>query len=163
MPIAESQRDYFAELYVAGIFGDSGWSVYFPKRDVGFDFVASRTVGDSTLLRPVQVKGLYPTATKKDRVVYGYAGTLSAIHPEMVLALPFFSARERGAAPATIAYMPLGQIRPRSRGGYRCVPACLSDGVPRPRPGFLRYFGDVGLAALSDASWGRIVAAELPE
>jgi hypothetical protein len=135
---APSTRDYFAELYVAGIFGDAGWSVYFPKRDVGFDFVISKNIGDSSLLRPVQVKGLYPTKEKKDKTTYGYQGTLTSVHPDMVLALPFFSAVHRGASPECIAYMPLSQIRPRSseRGGYRCVPAKLVSGCPAPRESF---------------------------
>jgi hypothetical protein len=37
MPKPETRRDVFAELYVAGIFGDAGWSVNFPNRDVGLD------------------------------------------------------------------------------------------------------------------------------
>jgi hypothetical protein len=44
------QRDYFAELYVAGLMGDTGWAVYFPKRDVGFDFIAVRNVEGTTLV-----------------------------------------------------------------------------------------------------------------
>lgn len=111
MPRPETQGDYFAELYVAGIFGDAGWSVYFPKRDVGFDFVASKEVEGGVLLRPVQVKGLYPTKLKKDKVTYGYQGELTAVHPAMVLALPFFAAHERGAAPEQVAYMPFSQLR----------------------------------------------------
>ena len=52
MPAPAAQRDYFAELYSAGIFGDSGWSVDFPKRDVGFDFVATKEVDGKVILRP---------------------------------------------------------------------------------------------------------------
>ena len=111
MPAASTQRDYFAELYVAGVFGDAGWAVYFPKRDVGFDFVVSKLLSGSTLLRPVQVKGLYPTAEKTDKTSYGFRGVLSAVHPAMVLALPFFSGRERLASPELIAYMPFSQIK----------------------------------------------------
>jgi len=155
MPLPQSQRDYFAELYVAGIFGDAGWSVYFPKRDVGFDFVVSRTIGAATLLRPVQVKGLYPTAAKGDKVTYGYAGKLTAIHPDMVLALPYFAATERGVAPACIAYMPQSQVRLRTNGDFRCVPAKLGSGRPTPRRDFKQYFGEPGLAALADPLWGK--------
>lgn len=36
-------RDYFAELYVAGMMADRGGAIYFPKRDIGSDFVASKT------------------------------------------------------------------------------------------------------------------------
>lgn len=153
MPRPETQRDYFAELYVAGIFGDAGWSVYFPKRDVGFDFVISKAIAGAVLLRPVQVKGLYPTREKKDKITYGYQGKLTAIHPEMVLVLPFFAATERGAAPEQIAYMPFGQVRKRGRGGYRCVPAKFVAGHATPRESFEAYFGTSGLAALERASW----------
>lgn len=79
MPSPETQRDYFAELYVAGIFGDAGWSVYFPKRDVGFDFVVSKTIREAIVLRPVQVKGFYPTAAKLNKMTYGYQGKLTAV------------------------------------------------------------------------------------
>lgn len=89
MPRPDTQCDYFAEIYVAGIFGDARWSVYFPKRDVGFDFIVSKEIKGSVLLRPVQVKGLYPTKEKKDKLPYGYQGDLTAVHPEMVLAIPF--------------------------------------------------------------------------
>jgi hypothetical protein len=37
-------RDYFAEMYVAGILADKGWNVYFPKRDIGFDFIITKEV-----------------------------------------------------------------------------------------------------------------------
>ena len=155
MPSPITQRDYFSELYVAGIFGDAGWSVYFPKRDVGFDFVASLTVGDTTMLRPVQVKGLYPTAQKGDKKVYGYSGRLTAIHTDMVLALPYFSATERGVAPSCIAYMPHNQIRMRERGGYSCLPAKFISGNPLPRRDFKKFFNESGLAALSEPFWGK--------
>jgi hypothetical protein len=151
----QTQRDYFAELYVAGIFGDAGWSVYFPKRDVGFDFVVSRSVGADNLLRPVQVKGLYPTAEKGDKASYGYSGRLTAVHPDMVLVLPYFAATERGVAPACIAYMPRSEIRERERGGFRCVPGRIKAGIPMPRRDFRPYFNEQGLASLSEVSWGR--------
>lgn len=154
MPRPETQRDYFAELYVAGIFGDAGWSVYFPKRDVGFDFVVSLKVGSDTLLRPVQVKGLYPTTAKGNKDSYGYSGKLTAVHKDMVLVLPYFAATKRGVAPEHIAYMPFSQIRVRSRGGYRCVPASFKAGIPTPRRDFKQYFDNTGLTALSNPSWG---------
>jgi len=161
MPTPQTQRDYFAELYVAGVFGDAGWAVYFPKRDVGFDFVVSKMISGSVLLRPVQVKGLYPTRLKKDKVTYGYQGTLSAVHPEMVLVLPFFAAHERGVAPEHIAYMPFSQLRVRGRGGLRCVPAKFISGHAVPRESFENYFGSMGLAALEQPSWGKAEANQL--
>jgi hypothetical protein len=155
MPRPTTQRDYFAELYVAGIFGDAGWAVYFPKRDVGFDFVVSKEVSGSILLRPVQVKGLYPTSVKKDKPTYGYQGDLSAVHPEMVLVLAFFAAHERGVAPEQIAYMPFAQLRGRARGGLRCVPSKFISGHAIPRESYEGYFGAAGLLSLEQTSWGQ--------
>jgi len=60
-------RDYFAEMYVAGILADAGWNVYFPRRDKGFDFVITKHVGSRTIIRAVQVKGKYPGRTKTDK------------------------------------------------------------------------------------------------
>ena len=151
---APDTRDYFAELYVAGLFGDAGWSVYFPKRDVGFDFIVSKSVNDEVLIRPIQVKGLYPTAAKGDKPSHGYKGKLSAIHQQMVLVLPFFSANERGAAPEQIAFMPISEFKKPSRGGYRCVPARFEAGHAIPRKKFVQYFGDQGLAAIELLTWG---------
>ena len=53
-------RDMFAELYVAGLFADAGWDVYFPKRDRGFDFIATKSVDGTIVVRPVQVKEIRP-------------------------------------------------------------------------------------------------------
>ncbi len=36
LPLTNPKRDLFAELYVVGLFADTGWGVYFPKRDQGF-------------------------------------------------------------------------------------------------------------------------------
>lgn len=151
---APDTRDYFAELYAAGIFGDAGWSVYFPKRDVGFDFIVSKQIGDQVLLRPVQVKGLYPTGAKGDKVSYGYKGALSAVHPDMVLVLAFFAATERGASPEQIAYMPYAEFKKPISGGYRCVPARFEAGHSIPRREFNRYFGEQGLLAVDSSAWG---------
>ena len=108
--------DYFAELYVAGSFANAGWNVYFPHRDEGFDFIVSKTDGHGTLIvRPVQVKGKYPTSTKTNKIVYGYVGRLSQRHPEMVLAMPFFPTVS-APAPTCVAYMPISLIRRHSKG-----------------------------------------------
>jgi hypothetical protein len=157
---APKTRDYFAELYVAGVFGDQGWAVYFPKRDVGFDFMISKEVNGEVIIRPVQVKGRYPTAEKKDQPAYGFSGTLSAVHPEMVLAIPFFSAEGRSSAPSCIAYMPLTQIRGTESRGVRCVPCRFVSGVPQPRQSFAKYFDHAGILALEARSWS--TAAPMP-
>jgi len=82
--------------------GDNGWSVYFPKRDVGFDFIATKTVVSGVLIRPVQVKGLYPSEVKKDKTGYGYIGMLSQLHDDMALVLPYFPTDRAG--PCTCLY-----------------------------------------------------------
>ena len=101
------QPDYFAELYVAGRFAGAGWNVYFPRRDRGLDFIISRPAdAGMQLLRPVQVKGKYPTDDKTDKAVYGYIGGLTELHPDMVLAIPYFTS-ELLATPCCVAYLPL--------------------------------------------------------
>src|SRR4051812_34072215 len=108
MPKSPETRDIFAELYVAGSLADAGWNVYFPTRDIGFDFIVTKTVNTQIAIRPVQVKGKYPTAGKGDVDFYGYGGRVSQLHREMVLAIPFF-ATTRSPAPAHVAYMPFSQ------------------------------------------------------
>ena len=97
-------RDYFEELYVAGILGDAGWSIYFPKRDVGFDFIAVKELRGHVVIRPVQVKGKYPAGSTRNRAVYGYVGQLSLFYPEMMLAVSYFPTDQRGVAPTCVAY-----------------------------------------------------------
>ena len=85
---APQTRDYFAEMYVAGVLADAGWDVYFPRRDKGFDMIVSRPAGASTIVRPVQVKGKYATDEKTDKASYGYVGRVTAFHDDMILAIP---------------------------------------------------------------------------
>jgi hypothetical protein len=156
---APQTRDYFAELYVAGMFGDAGWTVYFPKRDVGFDFIATKAVNGQILLRPVQVKGKYPVKDGKDGNL-GFAGKLSAVHPDMVLVIPYFDAHERGMAPSQVAYMPFSAIRPRTRGGYRAVPAKFQGNRVVQRRQFQHLFGEKGLAAVEGPTWGALSVSD---
>lgn len=142
-----------AEDGVAGLFADAGWNVYFPHRDKGFDYVVMREVGDAVIVRPVQVKGLYPTVEKGDRSAYGYGGRLSLLHPDVVLALVYFPPGATEGTPKHIAYMPHGQIRTRKRGGYACRPARLQGGVVSLRPKFSGYFDSAGLEALLSPTW----------
>lgn len=146
-------RDYFAEMYVAGIMADHGWNVYFPRRDKGFDFIITRPHGDRTLLRPVQVKGKYPEEKKGNATYYGYNGRITAFHHDMVLALPYFLSDVTGVAPVHIAYMPRSRIKASSR-GFSCNPACFRDGEPQPRRDFKKYFDADGLKALESPTWG---------
>ena len=147
-------RDYFAELYVAGLMGDVGWAIYFPKRDVGFDFVATREIDGDVLIRPVQVKGRYPSSTKSNKLAYGYVGKLTQLHPQMLLVIPYFSTDITGAAPALVAYMPRTEIRPQASKGYACQPAAFKNGAAVMRREFAKYFGADGLAAVGKKDWG---------
>ncbi|QWC57545.1 hypothetical protein F7D01_11055 [Erythrobacter sp. 3-20A1M] len=137
------KRDYFAEMYVAGVMADAGWNIYFPHRDMGFDLIGTLARSDGLLIRPVQVKGLYPTEEKTAKNVYGYVGGLSVTHPEMVLALAYFPTIH-SRSPNHIAWMPLQQIRPHIR-GFRCQPAKYDGNNPVPRQNFEHYFDDAGL------------------
>ncbi len=94
---APATRDYFAEMYVAGLLADSGWDIYFPRRDKGFDLIVSRPSANGAIVRPVQVKGKYATDDKIDKAVYGYVGPLTALHKDMVLAMPFFTSSDATA------------------------------------------------------------------
>ena len=143
MPVS----DYFAELFVAGRFADMGWNVYFPHRDHGFDFIASKTVESSCLVRPVQVKGKYPEVGTTGRKLYGYSGSLTQVHPDMVLVIPYFSVTSE--QPVCIAYIPFARIKKKPDGKYRSAPAKLdSHGVPGPRQEDAQYFGLEGLRHL---------------
>lgn len=133
-------RDYFAELYAAGLMGDSGWSIYFPKRDVGFDFIATKLVQGSVLIRSVQVKSLYPGEAKKDRTGYGYVGYLTQLHPAMALILPYFPTNRYGASPHCIAFMPRSEIRNQTSQGFACCPANFSSGKAVARKSFLHMW-----------------------
>ena len=133
---------------------DAGWNVYFPHRDRGMDFVATTTgPGGHELIRPVQVKGKYPTAEKGDKLVYGYIGKLNQIHPDMVLAIPFFGSQRLGPA-LHIAFMPFGQLRTHQR-GWRCEPCSFKSGVPKPRRDYKRFFDELGLAAIERPDWSK--------
>lgn len=144
--------DYFAELYVAGSFATAGWNIYFPHRDKGFDFIVSKSDSrGGQILRPVQVKGKYPTGTKGNKTSYGYVGRLSQHHPEMVLAIPFFPTGF-APAPTCVAYMPVSLVRRHSR-GFRCEPACFRAGSATPRRDYSRFFDDAGLKLLESPGW----------
>lgn len=145
-------QDYFAELYVAGLMANAGWNVYFPHRDKGMDFIATKTGEDGTeIIRAVQVKGKYPTEDKGNKTTYGYVGKLNQIHPEMVLAIPYFAISTPGPA-LFVAYMPFSRIKPHSK-GYRCEPAGFKDGGPVRRRDFQKFFDEEGLQLLEKKEW----------
>ena len=145
MPVTWKQRDYFAEMYVAGVMADAGWNVYFPHRAQGFALIATLATATGTIVRPVQVKGKYPTEGKTDKARYGYVGKLAAFHDDMILAIPLF-AGEDDPAPRHIAWMPRFEIRAMSRERWRCEPARFVTAGPEPRPGLAIYFDAPGLA-----------------
>lgn len=142
-------RDYFAEMYVAGLLADAGWDIYFPRRDKGFDMIVSRPTGDTTIVRPVQVKGKYASDAKTRKARYGYVGRLTAFHDDMILAIPYFTSTS-AAAPCLIAWLPRHAIKAHSK-GWSCEPAQFAGGAPKPRPGFAHFFGEPGLAAIAAA------------
>jgi len=146
-------RDYFAEMYVAGLLADEGWNIYFPRRDKGFDYVVTLETESGVLVRPIQVKGRYPQDGKSDKSTYGYSGKLSLLHPDMALVLVYFPLGASEGTPQHIAYMPRGQVRPRSRRGYRCVPSSLRPGIVTPRRKYVGYFDGPGLLAMRSANW----------
>ena len=155
MNTPNASRDYFAELYVAGILGDAGWSIYFPKRDVGFDFIITKEVDTGVVLRPVQVKGKYPSEGKGDFPTYGFIGQISQLHDEMVLAIPFFPTDRTGVAPSCIAYMPRWQIRKQASRGFACCPARFNNSKAQPRRDFRQYFGTDGIKVMESAIWSQ--------
>ena len=153
MPRPKNQRDEFAEQYVAGIFADAGWSVYFPRKDKGFDFIVSKRTDAGMVVRPVQVKGKFPETQTAVRKKYGYRGKLTAVHPQMVLVIPLFTSLKRLAHPDCIAYMPFGKITEVKRGGYWCGPAKLEHGEVSAKESYQAYFDDAGLRALESQTW----------
>jgi hypothetical protein len=149
--------DYFAEMYVAGRFADVGWNVYFPRRDKGFDFIVTRpTVDRMQLLRPVQVKGKFPTSGKLDKNVYGFIGDLTQLHEDMVLAIPYFPSNANGAVPTCVAYLPYSEISTQRSRGFACQPAKFCDGVAVPRRDYARFFDEAGLKLVEQLDWGKL-------
>lgn len=142
-------HDHLAELHVAGVFADAGWDIYFPRRDRGFDFIVGKRTSDQYVIRPVQVKGKYPTLATKDRETYGIKVELTETHPQMVIAIPFFKA---GSADiACVAFAAASDLKLTSSKGttlHTCLPAKLTNGVPSPRASYVKLFDQDGLAQL---------------
>ena len=145
-------RDYFAEMCVAGKLADQGWYLYFPHRDIGFDMIATKVVDGATVIRPIQVKGKYAKDEKTAKQSYGYIGKLTALHDDMVLAIPFFTSVS-DAAPHFVAYMPRAFIKPHKK-GYACQPAKFTTQGPVKRRDYERYFDNAGIDLLEQAAFG---------
>ena len=145
-------RALFAEMYVAAALADEDWAIYFPRRDVGFDMIATRSTRSGMIIRPIQVKGLYPSPGKTRKDYYGYVGKLSQTHKDMALAIVYFDTEKASPSPKMIAWMPWTSIRKHSR-GYKCQPARFVDGAAEPRRDHRRFFDADGLARMASRVW----------
>lgn len=153
---AASTRERFAEQFVAGMLADHGWNIYFPRWDDGFDFIAVKVIGASAVVRPVQVKGKYPAKLREPQAGYGYLGTLSQTHEDMVLAIPYFTLGAKDHAPPLVAFIPISVLPGRGKERFHCTPASLRDGIPRERPDHAKFFGASGMALMEREDWGRL-------
>jgi hypothetical protein len=137
-----------AESAVAAYLAQHGWHIYYPRRDVGFDFIISKPVDKRLVLRPVQVRSRYPRR-QSDKRYFGHQRTkLSQTHPDMVLAIPFYDGGEV-LRPLFIGFFPWSQIRPNRDGEtYRCLPAKISGGRIGIRRDFRKFFDDAGCALM---------------
>jgi hypothetical protein len=84
----------------------------------------------------------------------GYVGGLTQIHPEMVLAIPFFPIASQ-EVPSCVAYLPWSLIRRHST-GYRCQPAAFKAGVPLPRRDHRPFFDSQGLSLIERHDWSTL-------
>jgi hypothetical protein len=133
-----------SELAVAAYLAQHDWHIYYPRRDVGFDFIVSKLVGGGMLLRPVQVRSRRPRG-QSDRKYFGHQRTkLSQTHPEMVLAMPFYDSGHV-LRPLFIGFFPWSQIHANRDGErYHCLPAKVSGGRISIRRDFRKFFDDAG-------------------
>lgn len=107
------------------------------------------------LVRPVQVKGVYPEAIKGDKKTFGRTMNLTALHPQMVLVMPFFQyAITKSASPTYVGFFPIIRNEDPDDNEYKIQPAKLTNGVISIRKESQRFFGDEGVAAVSELLWG---------
>lgn len=131
-----------AELLVASKFRENGWEIYFPHKDDGFDFVAYNK--DKKIFRPIQVKGKYRESSN-DKVTYGYKGSLSHTHDEMVLAVVFYN---KNSEPLHFAYLKFSDIKFTKKGDAKAEVCCIKDNKIKPRRDFSFLFGLEGMNRL---------------
>ena len=142
-----------AELAIAGLLASVGWNIYSPHRDLGFDFIATKQVGETFVLRPVQVKGCYLQG-RQDSPYYGrHNFELTQTHPEMALVIPFYIPSDGLLRPIFIAFLPWSQIKPMQNGNYRAQPAKIRNGVVEKRPHFTKFFDERGLNLMVRPDW----------
>jgi hypothetical protein len=156
MPSLPKTREQFAEFYVAAQLADADWNIYFPRWDSGFDFMIERTVvrdgNPVALIRPVQVRGKYLTDSKGDTKQYGIQnGKLSRVHPDMIVAMPFFSSSD--CHPIQVAYLPHTRTNPlwdedQRKWVFTCLPARVKGGQVYMRQEYQKFCGVLGLATL---------------
>jgi hypothetical protein len=158
---APGPLDYFAEAYVAGRLAVAGWNVYFPRRDNGLDLIATKMVEGELVIRPVQVKGKYPTEEKTDKPTYGYIGRLTQTHPELVLAIPYFQGGDGSATCCFVAYMPFAMVKRTPKGSFRCEPALFRGGAAVQRRDHAPFFGPGGIKLLERPDWRSLTLATL--
>jgi len=142
----------FAEMYVAAALADEDWAIYFPRRDVGFDMIAVKGTRAGVVIRPIQVKGLYPSSDKLNKKIYGFRGKLSQLHDDMALVLVYFDVVRDTPSPNLVAWMPRSEIKP-GRKLHRCEPARFQQGKAMPRREFASFFGSEGLRKMELATW----------
>lgn len=149
---ASRLADYLAARQVASLFADAGWNLFFPQWKRDFDFIAAKAADrGEQMLRPVQVKAKYPSVDQRDRESYGFAGKLGPVHPELVLAIPYFAANRSGR-PVCVAFLPMSLIQGHE-GEHRAEPARLLNGLPSARPEYARFFDGAGLALIESPDW----------
>ena len=79
---------------------------------------------------------------------------VSELHPDMVLAIPFFLPASPGM-PTCVAYLPFAMIRKHSR-GFRCEPAKFRSDAIEPRRDFRRFFDEGGLRLVDRKDWSNL-------
>jgi hypothetical protein len=156
-----SEIDQAAELFVANVFVRNGWDVYFPHKDKGFDFIITKKISEDFIIRPVQVKGKYPTIRKTRKRVYGFVGPISTFNEDMVLAIPFYESIGLNIIPAHIAYMPFLTIRKKQE-KYRCEP-CRYEDKAIPRREYIRFFDEDGIKNIENKAWRRMNVIDTEE
>lgn len=131
----------------------AGWNIYSPHRDIGFDFIATKTVAGRVLIRPVQVKGHYPRVMRDVATLGKGSMDLNQTHDEMVLAMPFFVPEDGVKKLVTVAYLPWSQMVERPDKAHRSSPARIVGGKIGPRPYYEKFFDGPGLKMMERADW----------
>lgn len=95
---------------------------------------------------------------KSDKAADGHVGELTQQHPDMVLAIPFFTPAVP-AVPTCIGYLP--SIVCRNSRGFRSEPATFRNGVAKPRQDYARFIDEAGLTLLEVAFWASLASDKI--